>query len=449
MRVLRLPSSERGASLITAVSVSFVMLALVALMFTQVVHTNQVTGADRRRVGVFHVAEAGIDEAVARLALNPAFSGSAAVPVTAAGETVGTYTTTVVDPGPGVTSDRVIVSTGTLTSGSEGRTIRQSVRIVPLGGFDYALFSASGMALSNRMNLVGSTYSRDSTTLANDTTITGDLTSPENITTSNRSTINGDVWSGGNVVISTGTTVTGNVLASGSVTIQNNAKVNGDVRAASIVNNGTIVGQQVLSSQPSPALRTLPSYLYNPLDYQNPPGPPVETTSAGFQACWQTGIGCPVGVSRTAMHGVYHMADGGTLTGPNLRTTLNGDLIIISNGPIVIQRDFITATSGTYRLVIITTSASISPAAITWTNNVSTPPNIETFVYAVGKVDFQNLKTFSGIVYAGDVETDQNFTLTYTPSLRDYVKGFTWDLSSAGAYEVKPLTWEECVSPSC
>lgn len=443
--------SERGASLVTAMFVSFIMMALVALMYAQVIHTNQGTGLDRQKTTVFHVAEAGIDRAISQLALSPAYTGTGASPsaVTANGTTIGSFTTTVTDPGPGVTNDRLIVSTGTLASGTQVRTIKATVRLSPLGGFDYALFSGSTLGVSNNMTVVGSTYSALASTLQNNTTITGDVTSPQDITTANNSTINGSVWSGGNITISTGTTVTGNVLATGSVTIQANAKVTGDVRAASITNNGTVQGLQVLASQPSPATRTLPAFTYNPADYPAPAGPPVDTTSAGFQLCWQSGIGCPIGVSRTAMKGVYYISDGGTVTGPNLKTTLSGDLIIITNGRVVIDRDFDTATSGVHRLVVISTSTSTSPAAITWSNNVSLPPNIQTFIYTLGKVTFNNLKSFSGIVYGGQVQTDQNFTVVYEPALRDVVKGFTWDLSSSGTYEIKPLTWQECGTAAC
>lgn len=441
---------ERGVSLITAMFVSFVMMALVALMFTQVIHSNQSTGLDRQRTTVFHVAEAGVDQAISQLATNPAYAGTGVTPVqvTANGTAVGSFTTTVTDPGPGITSDRVIRSTGVLASGAT-RTVKASVRLAPLGGFDYALFSGSTLSVNNHLTLVGSAYSAQPATLQNNTTITGDVTSPQNITTSNNSSINGSVWSGGNVVISTGTTVTGNVLATGSVTIGSNAKVTGDVRAASITNNGTIQGQQVLASQPSPAMQTLPTFTYNASDYPAPTGPPVNTTSAGFQLCWQSGIGCPAGISRTAMRGVYYISDGGTVTGPNQKTTLSGDLYIITNGNVDVLRDFATATSATHRLVIISTSPSTSPAAVTWSNNVTMPPNVQTFIYAKGKITFNNLKSFSGIIYGEQVQVDQYFTLSYEPGLRDVIKGFTWDLSSSGNYQIKPVSWEECGTAAC
>ncbi|HVL89860.1 MAG TPA: polymer-forming cytoskeletal protein [Actinomycetota bacterium] len=442
---------QQGASLITAMFVSFVMMGLVALMFSQVIHTNESTGRDRQKMTVFHVAEAGVDQAISQLASNPAYAGTGgtAVPVTANGATIGSFTTTVIDPGPGITSDRVIRSTGVLSSGTQQRVVKATVRLAPLGGFDFAIFSAATLAVSNNLTVVGSTYSAQAATLQNNTTVTGDVTSPANITTANNSTINGSVWSGGSIVISTGTTITGNVLATGSVTIQSNAKVTGDVRAASITNNGTIQGQSVLASQPSPATRTLPAFTYDPANYPAPLGPPVNTTSTGFQLCWQSGAGCPLGVSRTAMRGVYYISDGGTVTGPSQRTTLAGDLYIITNGRVVIDRDFNTATSDTYRLVVISTSTSVSPAAVTWSNNVSLPPNIQTFIYTPGKVTFDNLKSFSGIVYGGQVQTDQNFTVAYEPALRDVVKGFSWDLSSSGLYEIKPLSWEECGTAAC
>ncbi|MGH2830942.1 MAG: hypothetical protein ACRDJM_10715, partial [Actinomycetota bacterium] len=155
-----------------------------------------------------------------------------------------------------------------------------------------------------------------------------------------------------------------------------------------------------------------------------------------------------LGVSHTAMHGVYHITDGATIVGPNQKTTLDGDLFIITNGRVEIRRDFDTVSKGTYRLVIVSTSTSMSPAAILWSNNITMPPNVQTLLFTYGLAEFTQLKTFSGIVYAGRVDTDNNFSITYEPSLKTTVPGFDWDLSSARAYEIRPLAWTECRSPT-
>lgn len=432
--------NEDGIALITAMFVSFIALTLIAVMFTQVVHTNESTGRDRRITSAFHAAEAGIDAAIARLAGDRLYAGGTGN-VTAGGTTVGSYSTSISDPGPGVTNRRAIIAQGTSQSGA--RTLKQVVELVPLAGFDYAMFSASTLGVSNHFTTIGSIYSASAATVNSNSIITGDVVSPSNITTSNGTTVTGDVWSGGNVVIGNGTTVTGNVLATGSAMIV--GKVTGDVRAASITNTGTIQGQQIIAAQPSPATRTLPTFTFNATNYSPPP---VAMTSLAFQTCWNTGVGCPIGVSRTSMSGTYYITDGGTVTGPNQKTTLTGDLTIITNGILNISRDFNGATSAPYKLVVISTSTSTSPPAVTWTNNVTNPPNIQTFIYSTGLVTFSNLKTFNGIVYAGAIQSDQQFTIAYEPSLRNVLPGFTWNLAAAGEYEIKPLTWRECAGPT-
>ena len=42
---------------------------------------------------------------------------------------------------------------------------------------------------------------------------------------------------------------------------------------------------------------------------------------------------------------------------------------------------------------------------------------------------------------------DQYFTVTYEPDLRNNPpKGFTWDLNSAGLYDIRPGLWRDCTA---
>lgn len=430
----RLRRDEDGFSLVTALAIAFTFMLLLQVLITHALHAGQQTGRDRTRTQAFHVAEAGVERAMAELSQNPNFTGSTET-VHAAGVAVGTFTTTVA-PVAGAPDDRLITSVATTGSAQpEQRTIVTSVTLVPLGDFQFALFSASTITLSQHFTLTGSTFADASIVLQDHADVLGDVISPGNITTGNNSTINGMVWSGGDVAIANSTTVTGNVMATGTVTVYGH--VVGDVRAGQIiVSGGTIGGQQVSGVNiPKPLNRTLPAFTYNPLDYT--PAPAEYASAALFTTYWNN--------NRTAMSGNYHVEDyaGGTITGPNQRTTLTGDLTIITNRPISISRDFISDTGVTRRVVLISTYAGPGDS-VTWTNNVTMPPNVEVFVYTNGTVRFANQKNFHGIVYAQQIIQDQYFTIDYEPDVLQAVKGFTWSLASAGQYEMTPGVWREC-----
>lgn len=431
----RRQSDERGTSMVTVLAVASIMLLLLTVMMTQIIHAGDQTGRDRTRTQAFHVAEAGLARAYAALATNPAFAGSTES-VTAGGVNVGSFTTVVA---AGATAlDRVVTSTGATTAG-ETRTVSQGVTLNPLGDFSFALFSATSMSLSNHLIVNGDSFSNQATTMNNHSDVVGNVVSPSNVTTDANSTIDGDVRSGGNVVIATGTMVNGNVFATGTATIR--GIVQGDVQAANIVlDGGSINGQTVGGATvPAPTARTLPSFTYDPANYA--PTIPASMTVAAFNSYWN--------LNRTNMVGVFYINDvAGTVTSPNQKTTLTGDLTIVTNRPVTISRDFMSSDGATRRLVVVSTSTSDSPAALRLTNNETLPPNIQAFLFTNGTASFVNQKDFHGIVYANRITQDSHFTLIYEPSLRDTPPvGFTWDTSSAGAYDLTLGVWRECNGP--
>jgi Tfp pilus assembly protein PilX len=439
----RLHSDESGFSLVTALAVSFTFLMLITVLMTQVIHAGQQSGLDRTRTSSFHVAEAGINDAMAQLANNSSLvtSSSAAtvnvgsnVPVTANGTTLGTYTVTI-SPIAGASQQRLVTSIGRGTAQNGVRKIEQTISLVALGSFDYAIFSASDMTLYQHLDVKGWGYAVNGFVLANNTNFAGNVVTPGNVTTGNNSTIQGDIWSGGNVTVASGTTVNGNVIATGTATIS--GKVTGDVRAFAVNVSGGTVGGTVVSgvNNPAPRTQTLPQFVYNPANYS--PVPTEYTSAAAFNTYWSN--------NRTAMSGVYHVTDstGGSITSPSQKTTLVGDLTIITDRPITIARDFESNNGELRRLVIISTFPCCSPSAVTWTNNV-TPANVETFVYTTGRAQFSNQKSFRGIIYAQSIVQDQYFTVWYEPDVLRYLTGFSWDLNSAGQYDLQPGAWHEC-----
>ena len=57
-----------------------------------------------------------------------------------------------------------------------------------------------------------------------------------------------------------------------------------------------------------------------------------------------------------------------------------------------------------------------------------------------GTVRFANLKSFSGAVYAAAIQTDQNFTLKFTPVS---APGFDWSVASASHFRIEAGAFRE------
>lgn len=423
---------ERGASLITMLAVSAIVLMLAAVMLTSVGRLSASSGRDRTRTESFHVAEAGIDRALSQLASNPSFPGDSGV-VTAGGQTVGSYATTVTTPA-GAPDDRLIVSEGTPAAGTGTRRVALTVRLVPIGSFEFPHKSASSLTAGSTLVVTGPTYATSALSLPAHTSLVGDVISPANITTGSSTTINGLVWSGGNVVIASGATVNGNVYASGTVTVS--GAVTGDVRAQSIVvSGGSVAGTQTPGAGVlGPATRSLPAFTYNPADYVAP----VTMTAAAFNSYWA--------LNRTAMSGTFYINDPtAVIVGPALRTTLTGDLRIITTGRIVLQSDFASLAGASRRLSLISTAACCAVDAIAWTGTTILPPSIQVFAYTTGLIRLTGAKTIRGVIEAQRIIEPSSMTLTYEPAFAfQPPPGFTWNTASAGAFDVRPGVWRDC-----
>lgn len=425
---------ERGASIVTSLAVATIGLMLTTILLVQVEHLGKQTSRDRGRTQAVHVAEAGLDHALANLALDPAFAGETET-VTAAGAAIGTYTTTVTTP-IGAPDDRTIVSEGHAAVTGERRRVAMTVSLLALGSFSFTQKSASTLTAGQNLTTIGSTYARNSLTLPQHATINGDVISPGSITTAASSTINGLVWSGADVTVASGTIVNGNVFASGGVTVS--GTVTGDVRAASItLAGGTIGGTAVApASYPAPLARTLPTFTYQATNYLPAP---VVMTSAAFSAHWA--------LNRTAMSGTYFISDLGAVTGPLLATTMTGDLTIITAGPLVLNGGFATTLGATRRLTLISTAACCVPDAITWTGDRILPPQVRIFVYTTGMLRFTGRKTFQGLIEAQEIVEGAYTNVTFDVSMQSSPPpGFTWSLSSAGLWDLRPGVWRDCTA---
>src|SRR5207253_2425201 len=80
-------------------------------------------------------------------------------------------------------------------------------------------------------------------------------------------------------------------------------------------------------------------------------------------------------------------------------------------------------------------------AAISMSNNVTLPDDVEVVYYAKnGSVKFNNLKHFTGAVYASSITLDQQFTLTFQPVT---LPGFNFDLASSTHFTIQAGSFKE------
>jgi len=86
-------------------------------------------------------------------------------------------------------------------------------------------------------------------------------------------------------------------------------------------------------------------------------------------------------------------------------------------------------------------SDTASTPAITMSNNVTLPDDMEVVYYANhGSVKFSNLKHFTGTVYASAIALDQQFTLTFKPVVEP---GFDFDLTSSTHFQIQAGAFKE------
>src|SRR5439155_1335676 len=202
------------------------------------------------------------------------------------------------------------------------------------------------------------------------------FSSPGGIAGANKMTVSGDVYATGDMTLANNAVVNGSVTSLGSVTTANNSTIGGDIRAA---NNVTL---------------------------DNP--------------------------STTVLGNVY--------AGGNW--TMTGDTTIYADGPISLSRDMTNGAGHPIKLTIVSDFTDTpSTPAISMSNNVTLPDDVEVVYYAKnGSVKFNNLKHFTGAVYASSITLDQQFTLTFQPVT---LPGFNFDLASSTHFTIQAGAFKE------
>lgn len=226
---LRHRRDERGAALVTAILVGFVATMFVTGMMFVAFHDQTASAHNRSWGQSVHIAETGVNQAIAYLQ-----NSSGVVPSgTVTGTTnEGTYQFRILAQSRNRYQIDAVGTAGTAASTTASRRLR--VMMAPPISFKYALFSLSDVSTKNNNNVCGDVYAQTFVSVSNNDAVrnpassscpsggtvgTGSVTAATSyVTTGNNSVVEGDAWSGGydgsGNGISNGGSIGGNAKAS-------------------------------------------------------------------------------------------------------------------------------------------------------------------------------------------------------------------------------------------
>ena len=439
--------AESGMALVMSMTVAFVVFAIGVVWLGIGTHQVEATGRDKLRDQARNAAEAGLNAAMSGLSADADFTGLGMTTVPGGQFEVSVLPVSV-DPNDG---RRYIVAKGYAPYKTHpkvvARRLEQQVELLPTDGFRYALFSSpGGITGANKMTVTGDVYSNSDMTLANNAVVAGSVTTLGSVTTSNNSTIGGDINAAHNVTLNNpSTTVLGNVYAGGNATMTGHVK--GSVQAGGTISGGTVDGARAANSPPPPPdPQTLPTFSFDASDYSPvttcpTSGTPVTAcswaTPAAFNTYWSAHTSGFSGVHRISCPSPCT-----TAVSLGSKWTMTGDTTIVADGPISLSRDMTNGAGHPIKLTIVSFFAdTVTTQAISMSNNVTLPDDVEVVYYANnGSVKFNNLKHFTGTVYAKSISLDQQFTLTFKPVV---LPGFDFGLTSGTHFQIQAGAFKE------
>ena len=470
--MVRRAEGEEGVALIIAVVLMGVVATLAALMLTVGVHTDQASARGRNWVQALHVAESGVDQAMAKIqAAGGAYSG------TFAGSTTqGTYSVTVSRQ---TRNQYTIRSVGSVLAGQQLAATRAlQVTMAPPSVFKNALFSYTTLETKNNDTITGDVWANENAIVDAGTQITGSVTAATGyVEVDNGSSIGGNVWSG-----------SFNNANSYAIWLQQNASVDGWAKA-SVTNppdpitcgganpdsykvredNGASIGSDVTTwgaltgsgtaggtthnntCTAAPAAIAMPLFTYSASNYDATTlhqfGTPT-TSSATAISDFQTYLAS----HSNQLAGTFYINQ----TGPVNQNTLvdltnavvTGDLNIITNTPIFTNgttdqtTNAVAALISTYKPPTGSNcdlNQDKSECAIHLKNNFATSGNTAVLVYApYGPVAVKNNAIQFGAIYSDSIQIKNNQSLTYDSRIERTVGFGDATLEVTKWLEVKP-----------
>jgi hypothetical protein len=453
-RTCRTRRDERGAAMITAMTLILVMTLLGALVLTNGSHADRASGRGRNWELALHVAEAGVEQAVATM---QALGGGVPAPISAENGD-GSYDTVVTSLG----RNRYQIDSTGVVGAAQGLQTTRSVRVVygPPRSFRYALFSLTDIDTKNNDVVVGDVWANGSVTVQQNDEVQGSVTAATgSVFLDNNSSVTGDVWSGGSaangtaVDVSTGARIDGKVKASSTAPgctddpshLAYKVNVVGSIGGAVTTwgtksgggSTGTLLTHTCTNAAPT---KPLPTFTYSPSNYS--PAPVDFASPADFDAYLDAG-------HRLNLSGTFRIAGGGSTSAIDLTgVEIAGDTTIIGLSAPIDANGIGAANNDEKVLVLVSyyqppagsactdNGGNPQDCAIGLKNNFIPGDNTVTLLYAAsGPIAFKNNAEFRGAVYANDIVMKNNQTVVYDERV-DQVVGF-------GTVTLEQESWTE------
>lgn len=464
--LIRLHRDESGIAMMVAVVLSAVIATLSLLMLTVATHTDTFTARARHRTQALHVAESGIEQAIAKIQEakgmpdTPTFTGSTELGGYSVTITAGDRGTFTVEARGGVRAGRRL--------GAE-RIVRATLAPPPM--FSDALFSYTSVETKNNDIIDGDVWGNQNVILAQGTEVYGSAISATGYVSLGGGTIvDGDVWSGGF-----------NASTGYSIRLEANAQVGGDIKSSVVTvgcsgsdnsnykirllsgsvvggdattwgplienSGGTVLGTTYLNTcTQAPPAKPLPTYTFNEANYDSvtyfgTPDSPSVTGTTSFRN-HILGLG-------NRIEGTFYINQASPVSQETrvdlTDTVITGDTTIITNTPI-----FTNGTTDDTTDAIVTLISTYDPPSSSFCdvnddasecsvhlkNNFSVSGTTAVAVYApYGSVAIKNNAEQFGAIYADSIQVKNNQTITYDARVERNV-GF-----GEVTYEI--INWEE------
>ena len=469
---VRRSQGEEGVALIIAVVLMGVVATLAVLMLTVGVHTDQASARGRNWVQALHVAESGVDQAMAKIqAAGGAYSG------TFNGSTAqGTYAVTVSRQ---TRNQYTIQSTGSVLAGKQGGATRAlQVTMAPPSVFKNALFSYTTLETKNNDTITGDIWANQNVIVDSGTSLSGSITAATGyVEIDNGSSVGGNVWSG-----------SFNNANSNAIYLQQNASVDGWAKASVTSppdpitcgganganykireDNGASIGSDATTWGSVTGAGTVGGAVNNNVCTAAPAAiamPVFTYSSSNYDASTLHQFGTATTSSATAVSDFqsYLSSHSNQLSGTfyinqsspvnqNVRVDLTnavvtGDLNLITNTPIF-TNGTTDQTTNAVAILISTykppTGSSCdlnqdkSECAVHLKNNFATSGNTAVLVYTpYGPVAVKNNAIQFGAIYSDSIQIKNNQSLTYDSRIERAVGFGDATLEVTKWLEVKP-----------
>ncbi|HEX9696368.1 MAG TPA: hypothetical protein VGB64_08640 [Actinomycetota bacterium] len=464
---------DDGFVMIVAVLLLSIVASLGVVVMTSGNHSSLATGRGRSWVQSLHVAEAGVQDAMARM------DSSGAIPANFSGSTdEGTYAVEITPLGRSRYRVEVL---GTVAAGSSLKAARRvRVTLAPPESFNAALFSHTSVDTKNNDNVVGDIWANQNVIVDANDVIQGSVTAATGfVHMRGGSRVTKSVQSGGyNATTTNGIFLDNNARIDGdaisSVTAptdpvtcggesQNNFTIreqSGAVIGGNVTTWGARTGPGTVSGTISehvctaaPAAQPMPTYSYNVSNY-DPATLHEWGTPSASSATALADFNTYLAANKSALAGTFTIFQTGTITQAT-RIDLSGvktagDVTLVTNLPVftngiedlpsvtdavVLVASFYQPPAGT----VCDVNHDDSDCSIHAKNSFQTSGATAVLLYApYGPVAIKNNQEMFGAVYADNIQIKNNQTLTYDARV-DRIVGF-------GPVTLEPTDWMELPS---